>query len=206
MTNYVITIARGFGSGGKQIAIKLSEELGIPCYDKQILEMASESSGIDEALFLEADEKIRGKSIKEKLENFIFNYVVEPVYGFVSDQKLFDVQAEIIRNLAKTESCIIIGKCANMILKDYPNVISVYIEAPRRACLDSVMEKLRVSEEEAAKMIVSTDAYRSEYYKTYTGGEDWTNPTAYDMTLNSDRVGRDNCVECIKKYIDIKFG
>ena len=93
-----------------------------------------------------------------------------------------------------------------MILKDYPNVISVYIEAPRRACLDSVMEKLRVSEEEAAKMIVSTDAYRSEYYKTYTGGEDWTNPTAYDMTLNSDRVGRDNCVECIKKYIDIKFG
>ena len=155
MTNYVITIARGFGSGGKQIAIKLSEALGIPCY---------------------------------------------------SDQKLFDVQAEIIRNLAKTESCIIIGKCANMILKDYPNVISVYIEAPRRACLDSVMEKLRVSEEEAAKMIVSTDAYRSEYYKTYTGGEDWTNPTAYDMTLNSDRVGRDNCVECIKKYIDIKFG
>lgn len=205
MENYVITIARGFGSGGKQIAVKLSKELGIPCYDKQILEMASQSSGINEALFLEADEKLRGKGIKERLEKFIFNSRVEPTYEFVSDKKLFEVQAKIIRDLAKTESCIIIGKCANMILKDYPNVISVYIEAPRRACLDAIMEKLRVSEEEAAKMIVSTDAYRAEYYRTYTNGEDWTNPTAYDMTLNSNRIGRDKCVECIKKYIDIKF-
>ena len=206
MDNYVITIARGFGSGGKDIGTRLSKELGIPCYERQILTMASEKSGIDESLFVETDEKLRNKYIANFLRKLPTPNVYEPhEKEFVSDVNLFNIQAEIIRELAKTESCIIIGKCANHILKSYDNVISVYIEAPRAACRKTVMERLDVSEQEANQIIYQTDKYRADYYSYYSGGGYWTDPVAYDITLNSDRIGYDNCVELISNFKDIKM-
>ncbi len=207
MENYVITIARGFGSGGKEIATKLGERLGIPCYERQLLTMASDQSGIDEGLFVEADERLRGKYIANWLRKIPFTDVLEPhEKDFVSDINLFNIQAELIRSLAKTESCIIVGKCADHILKDAKNVISLYIEAPRTACVKSVMNKMYISEDRANQLIHSTDRYRAQYYNYYTGGKDWTNPINYDLILNSDRIGRDNCIEVIMDYIRIKFG
>jgi cytidylate kinase len=85
------------------------------------------------------------------------------------------------------------------------NIISVYIEAPRAYCVKNVMDKLDVPEFEAHRLIKETDRYRAAYFKHYTGGQNWTNPVLYDMTLNSDRMGRDKCVELIKEYIKIKF-
>ena len=206
MNNFVITIARGFGSGGKEIATKLGEKLGIPCYERQILTLASDYSGIDESLFVESDEKLRANKIAKLLHMIPAKNVVEPhEKAFVSDTNLFNIQAEIIRNLAKTESCIIVGKCADYVLKDFDNVISVYIEAPRAACVKSVMSKMYISEEKAHQLIKKTDKYRADYYNYYTGGNYWTNPVNYDITLNSDRVGRDKCVEVIMDYIGIKF-
>lgn len=207
MENYVITIARGFGSGGKEIGLKLSEELGIPCYDRQILTMASEWSGIDESIFVETNEKLRGKYIANFLRKYPLSNIVEPHdRNFTSDVNVFNIQAELIRVLAKTESCIIIGKCADDILKNYPNVISVYIEAPRFACIKSICEKMHVSEERANQLIKDTDKYRAKYYNYYSGGKDWTNPVNYDLVLNTARVGRNQCVRLIKEYIKIKFG
>lgn len=204
--NYVITIARGFGSGGKEIAEKLSNKLGIPWYERQILQMASEQSGIAESIFAEADEKLKGHRLATVLKSIPHQYVVEPTSRkFTSDVNLFNIQANIIRSLAKTESCIIVGKCANILLQQYPNVVSVYVEAPRAACVASVMRKMGVPEEEAHRLISKTDRYRYEYYKFYTGGKDWRDPVAYDMTLNSDRVGRDNCVTVICDYLKTKF-
>lgn len=205
--NYVITIARGFGSGGKDIGMRLSEKLGIPCYDRQILTMASDRSGIDESIFVETDEKLRGKHIANFLRRVPVTGVLEPSEkDFVSDVNVFNIQAELIRSLAKTESCIIIGKCADDILRDYPNVISLYIEAPRAACVKSIMDKMKVPEKRAHQLISSTDKYRAKYYNYYTGGKDWTNPTNYDLVLNSDRIGRDKCVQMIIEFIKVKFG
>lgn len=207
MRNYVITIARGFGSGGKDIGNRLSKELGIPCYDRQIITMASDRSGIDESVFVETDEKLRGKYIANWLRKMPLSTVLEPKEkDFISDVNVFNIQAELIRSLAKSESCIIIGKCADDILRDYNNVISVYVEAPRSACVKSIMEKMHVSEERANQLIRSTDKYRAKYYNYYSGGKDWTNPTNYDLVLNTDRIGRQKCVELIKEYIKIKFG
>ena len=204
--NYVITIARGFGSGGKDIGMRLSRELGIPCYDRQILTMASDQSGIDESIFVETDEKLRGKYIVNFLRKVPVTGVLEPSdKAFVSDINVFNVQADIIRSLASTQSCIIIGKCADDILRKRDNVISIYVEAPRHACVKSISEKMHVSLERAARLIVNTDKYRSKYYSYYTGGKKWTNPTNYDLVLNSDRIGREKCVEIIKSYIKIKF-
>lgn len=206
MRNYVITIARGFGSGGKDIAMRLGKELGIPCYERQILTMASDQSNIDESVFVETDEKLRGKYIANWLRRMPVSGVVEPTSSnFVSDVNVFNIQADIIRNLAASESCIIVGKCADDILRNYDNVISVYIEAPRAACVKSITEKLHVSEKRANKLITETDKYRAKYYSYYTSGKDWTNPTNYDLVLNSDRIGREKCVKVIKEYVNIKF-
>lgn len=207
MRNYVITIARGFGSGGKDIGMRLSEELGIPCYERQILTMASDQSGIDESVFVETDEKLRGKYIANFLRRVPVTGVLDPYEkDFVSDVNVFNLQAEIIRSLAKTESCIIVGKCADYILKDHKNVISIYVEAPRSECVKSIRERAHVSEERANQMIHSTDKYRAKYYSYYTGGRDWTNPTNYDLVLNTGRISREDCVKLVKEYVNIRFG
>ncbi|WP_244834091.1 cytidylate kinase-like family protein [Clostridium sp. BJN0001] len=207
MQNYVITIARGFGSGGKYIGTRLSDELNIPCYDREIITMASDKSGIDESMFVETDERLRGKYIANFLRRLPRALVIEPQEKkFISDNNLFKIQAEIIKSLAKTESCIIIGKCADQILIDYPNVLKVYIKAPYETCTESIKNKMHVSTERAKEIVRSTDKYRSQYYNYYSGGLDWTEPLNYDVVLNSDKLGREQCVETIKEIIKIKFG
>lgn len=203
MKNYVITIARGYGSGGREVGFLLSEKLGIPCYWTQIAKMASEYSGIHERLFHQVDEKLKGGYLLNKLKSQPnSDKIVEPSdKAFVSDFNLFNIQKKIIRELAKTESCIIIGKCSNYLLRDYDNVVSVYIEAPRKACVERLKNYLGIDEQEAAYQIYHTDKYRSDYYKYYTGGKSWTDPVAYDMTLNSDRVGIENCANIIIEYL-----
>ena len=205
MKHTVITLARGFGSGGKEIASKLAKELGISCYENRILTLASQLSGLDEELFNEVNEKIRGKKFSGLLRGLPRLRTPNPMNSeFVSDDHLFAFQKEIIENLARSESCVIVGKCADWILKEDPNVVSVYIEAPRSYCLKRIMEKMSVNESTAHASITSTDAYRAAYYEHYTGGNYWTNPVNYDLTLNSARVGIDNCVKLIHTYIEMR--
>jgi len=208
MENFVITIARGFGSGGKQIGLTLSRDLGIPCYESQILALASEYSGINKSRFVKVDEKLPLPiSFLPKLkETPSTDHIVTPQdKKFTSAKNLFNIQIKIIRELAEKESCIIIGKCANYFLRDLKNVISVYIEAPRAYCLANIMEKMNATEKEAHRLITETDRYRAAYFKYYTRGRVWTDPVLYDMTLNSERVGIDKCVKLIKEYINIKL-
>ena len=204
--NYVITIARGFGTGGKVIAQTLADELGIPCYEHRILTFAAQLAGEDESKFVKHDERLSTKSIANIFHNITRSTKIHPEGRFISDDNIFDYQKHIIEQLADTESCIIVGKCADWILKDRKNVISVYIEAPRRYCLKRIESRMNVSEEEANRLISNTDKYRADYYHYYTQGNNWTNPVNYDLTLNSERVGHDNCIKVIKDYIKIKFG
>lgn len=204
--NYIVTIARGFGSGGKEIGLKLSKRLGIPCYEQEILTMASEKNGINEALFNQADENLQKHLVWAKLQGEPFNYSVSPSdKRFVSNNNLFNLQKDLIRKLAETESCIIVGKCADYVLRDYSNTVSFYIEAPRAACVASIMNKMGVPEAEAHRLIEKTDKYRADYYHYYTKGNDWTNPINYDLTLNSAKIGRDNCVDLLEYYVKKKF-
>lgn len=206
MENYIITVARGFGSGGKEVASKLAAELGIACYENRILTLASQLSGLEEQLFNEVNEKMRGKKFSGLLRGIPRTIKPKPVdEEFVSDEKLFEFQKQIIENLVQSESCVIVGKCADWILKDYPNVVSIYIEASRDFCLQRVMQKMGVNEETAHASITSTDKYRAAYYEHYSGGNYWTNPVNYDLTLNSERVGIDNCMKVIKEYLYLKF-
>lgn len=207
MGNYVVTFARGFGTGGKVIASKLAAELGIHCYENRILTLASQLSGLDENVFQEVNEKLRSSgggfsSLMKGLPR-ARKYIAHNE-KFASDDILFEYQKQIILNLAETESCIIVGKCADHILRGRDNVVSVYIEAPRDFCIKRTMENMGVNEDVAQATIRQTDKYRADYYEYYTHGNYWTNPINYDMTLNSEKVGIDNCVALIKDYLKIK--
>lgn len=205
MEHYVITIARGFGSGGKSIAMELAEELGIECYENRILALASEYSGYGEDVLMHFDEKINGSVMLSKLGKAVSEFGLRPMTSaFRVNQHIFDIQCSIIKQLASTQSCIIVGKCADYILKDMPNVVSIYIEAPRPYCRKRIMERQEVTAEQADELIHSTDKYRAEYYHFYTNGRSWTNPINYDMTLNSERAGHDDCIRLIKDYLKIK--
>ena len=206
MEKFVVTFARGFGSGGKEIASLLAKDLGIHCYENRILTLASQLSGLDENLFNAVNEKIRTNG---GFSGFLRglprsqNYIAKNE-KFVSDDKLFEYQCEIINSLADQESCVIVGKCADFVLKGRDNVVSVYIEAPRAFCLQRTIEHMGVTPEVANATITQTDKYRADYYAYYTHGNYWTNPVNYDMTLNSERVGIDNCVKVIEDYLIIR--
>ncbi len=206
MNNFVITVARGFGSGGKEIAAKLAKELGIHCYENRILTLASQLSGLDEQFFQEVNEKIRSHG---GFSSFLKGLPKAKSYiarneKFVSDDTLFEYQKQIIENLVESESCVIVGKCADWILRGRDNVVSIYIEAPRSYCIKRTMENMQVSEKVANTTIEHTDKYRADYYEYYTKGNYWTNPINYDLTLNSEKIGIDNCVKVIKNYLKIK--
>ena len=183
METYAITIARGFGTGGREIASKLADELGIHSYENRILTLAAQYSGMDESEFREVDEKLRGSYVRSQIQRMQKRFLPQGhMEEFVSDDRLFQIEAKIIRELVKAESCIIVGKCSDYVLKDYDNVLSVYIEAPRAYCLKQVMDRMDVTE---------------DY---------WTNPVNYDLTLNSGRLGPEKCVKMIKSALKIKLG
>lgn len=198
----VITIARGYGSGGKTIGKMLSKELGIPYYDRELLYMASEESGINLSLFQESDEDIK-KGIFDPETHKYSGELIEPEDSkFVSKENLFNYQAKIIKDVAAKGSCIIVGRCADFILKDKPNVIRVFIWAPHDDCVKTVVDMYALSEKEAGKKIRKIDRHRSEYYHYYTC-RDWDNVRNYDICLNSSELGYDGCVKAIKAYIDV---
>ncbi len=205
MENYVITIARGYGSGGKTIGKMLAEKLGIPYYNREILRMASDDSGIHERLFEQADERIK-PSLLRPVTNVYKGELISPESDdFVSDDNLFNYQAKIIKELAAREDCVIVGRCADFVLKDHPNVIKVFVHAPFESCIKTVMELYSVSKKEAEKTILATDKHRSAYYRYYTGRE-WDNAKNYDLCLNSAELGFKKCVEIVEAYRKIRMG
>ena len=207
MKKTVITIARSYGSGGKTLGNLLAKDLGINCYSREILRMASDASGINEALFGQADERLKRSPLFGILKKNPYKGGVIPPENsdFVSDDNLFNYQAKVIKELAAKESCVIVGRCADYVLKDYPNVVSVFVHADRKFCLDRSMERHSMTEKEMQKYIEKTDQYRGDFYRYHTGHE-WVDARNYDLCLNSGKLGFEKCVEEIKAYIKVRFG
>jgi len=204
-SNIVITMARQYGSGGKTIGAMLAKELGINCYSREILRMASEESGINERLFGMSDEKMKGAGWFKILSRPYDGELLPPEdKDFVSEENIFNYQAKIIKDLAEKESCVIVGRCADYVLKDNPNVVSVFVHADEKFCLDRAMERNSMTEKEMKKYIEKTDKFRGDFYRYHTGHE-WADARNYDLCLNSGKLGFQKCVEEIKAYIKIRF-
>ena len=194
MGRFVITVARETGSGGHNITRKLSDALGVPYYDRDLLRKASEVSGIHEQLFGAADERIGLRQMLSAAEKVYTGEILPPDSDdYISTRNLFSFQAKIIKELAETENCIILGRCANYLLMDKPYVLRLRGVAAY---------SLAWSQHEVARHIRVEDKRRAAYYHYYTG-EEWRDAAGYDLSLDTDKLGEDGCVEFIKKILPL---
>ena len=205
MKNFVITIARGYGSGGRTIGQMLAKELNISYYDRDLLKLASDDSGINESLFAKADENSRRSLLYSVAKKVYKGQIIPPDRDdFISNENLFNYQAKIIKELAQKESCVIVGRCADFILKDYDNVLRIFVHAPLEDCMKTV-EALNICPKRQVKNYIQTiDKRRSSYYHYFTG-KDWKDASNYDLCLNTSHLNREQCIELVKAYLHIKF-
>ncbi|MBR5229250.1 MAG: cytidylate kinase-like family protein [Firmicutes bacterium] len=204
MDKFVITIARSYGSGGKQIAMRLAEALDVKYYDRELIKLVSEQTGINEALFNLTDETRKSKNPFKK---YINKKSVTPDNDeYLSSENLFNLQADYIRKLADNDqSCIIVGRCANHVLRDYKNVVNVFIHADHKNCIENVKEYNGVDDAEAKILIEKFDRERANYHKYFTDSE-WNDARNYDVCLDTSKVDFDKCVKIIIEYLKIKQG
>ena len=206
MKKFVITIARENGSGGRAIGETLARHLGVEFYNRDLLRLASDESGISEQLFAKADEEVQRTLLFRVAHDAYKGEVIPPDSDdFISNENLFRYQARVVRELARTESCVIIGRCADYILKDFDNVVSLFIHAPLEARVATIMERHSLSEEAARKEIARVDKRRANYYYTFTG-TDWRDASHFDLSLNSAEMGLKGCVVLVSKYLQLRFG
>ncbi len=197
----IITIAREMGSGGRTIGKMLSEDLGIKYYDKDLIKLASEDSGINERFFGLVDEKLKGSFLRKG--GIYKGELLSPDHrDFTSDQNLFNFQAKIIKQLADKEPAVIVGRCADFILSGKRDVVKVFVYSNMETAVKNVVDMYGVSEKEAQKIIERTDKERSEYYRHYTG-RDWTNAKNYNICLDTSNMDYTKCIEIIKSYLKL---
>lgn len=201
MKKYVISVSRQFGCGAHEIATKLSEKLGVPYYDKEIIKRAAKDSGFDENLFLFYDEK--------PTRSFLYNISAD---GFSSvtnsgvslEDKIFQYQFDTIRKFAEEGSCIIVGRCSDYILKDTSGLLTVFLHAGDDFRRSRVTELYGVSEKDAGREIKAMDKKRARFHNFYCDNK-WGDAAAYDLSIDVSRLGIDDTVELISDYISIKF-
>ena len=199
--NKVITISREYGSGGREIGEKLAKELGVPFYDNELITRAAKASGFAESAFANAETKATN-SLLYSIAMGMSAYGSHEV-GYTSlslDDRIFIAQSEVIRNLAKEGPCVIVGRCADYILKDMDNVINVVIWADikYRVYRATTMYDLPVNK--AEENIRKADKRRANYYN-YHANEKWGKAENYHISIRSDIVGMDSSVDILKSYI-----
>lgn len=200
MEKVIITIGRQFGSGGREIGKKLAEQLGIAYYDKELLRLAAQESGICPELFEKADEKASGNLLQAFAMGFSMNGAIYQPNDYFTDATLFQVQSDVIRKIATEGSCIIVGRCADYILKDEENCINIFIHSSQEDRLQRIRRKSPVSEKEALEQMKKTDKTRASYYNYYTD-KTWGAASSYHLCIDSSAIGIDNAVALIGNFI-----
>ena len=203
--NLIITIGRQSGSGGKEIGQKAAEKLGIKCYDKELLALAAKDSGLCEELFETHDEKPT-KSFLYSLvmDSYSFGYTSSGYMDMPINHKIFLAQFEAIKALADRESCVMVGRCADYALEDYPNRVSVFVTGNDETKVRRLAERNNVSEAKAKEIMMKTDKERSSYYNYYSSKK-WGDVRSYDLCINSSVLGIDGTVDMILAFADAKM-
>lgn len=198
--NLIITIGRECGSGGRHIGQKLAEELGIKCYDKELLNLAAKNSGLCRELFETHDEKPTSSFLYSLImDTYSLGHTNSAYMDMPINHKIFLAQFDSIKKLASEESCVIIGRCADYALADFPGVSSVFITADEEVKIRTLMERHQVTESQARDVMIKTDKKRASYYNYYSSKR-WGDSKSYDLCLNSSKVGMDGAVRTIKDF------
>ncbi|MGN0602086.1 MAG: AAA family ATPase [Oscillospiraceae bacterium] len=200
----IITISREFGSGGREIGKRLADDLGIPFYDKELLEIASKESGICQEFFESNDESYTS--------SFLFSLVMGN-YPVTADgrinpemplnHRLFLAQFDTIKKIAEDGPCVIVGRCADYILRENKNVINFFVMGNMSEKKKRILERYDIEKNKVEDFIRKTDKRRSHYYNYYTDMK-WGEAKNYDLCINSSKTGIDGAVKLMKSYIEIK--
>ena len=192
--SYVITVTRQFGSMGRPIAEKLAKKLGINYYDRDIVDMTAKKLNMSVSEISELEESVQGK----------FFYMKYPL-GMATTEtqdKIFEQQKEIIRNLAQKGSCVVVGRCSDYILKDFDNCINIYIYADEDKRYEVCLNDFKMQSNEAKKMMLEIDKARERYHKEYAGYLP-SDPSYKDLMINSASLGIDGTVNMLEQYIKV---
>ena len=202
---YVITIGRRMGSGGRALGRLLSEKLGIAFYDKQLLLDAAKRAGLCAAMFERNDE--RRPHFISGLFNFNMGMSAVPTYtsSTISDDSLYKAQCDFIHEIADKGPCVIVGRTADYVLRDKPNVVNVFIHADIDDCAVRIAEREQnLTLEQARRYAEKTNKLRAGFYNFYTDKK-WGDSSGYDMTFNSSTMSLDDIADIIVDYLKIKF-
>lgn len=187
---YIITIGREYGAGGRTIAKRLSELLDIPYYDKDIIKITAQETGFSEEMIQGTEETEAGRAI--------FNWFMPTATASSYDQAIL-AQAQTIRTIARKGPCILVGRGADFILRDFPNLINVFVYADEEDKIQYAIDTFGDTPEQAAKRVHRSDASRESYYHYLTRGK-WGDLTKYDLTINSSSIGKAACADVILAF------
>lgn len=206
--NYIITIGREYGSGGHEIGKKVAEILGIKFYDKELINKTAEDQGLSKKVLEEMDEK-KGSVLKDPTVNLFHSSMSTNLpafgpFGKSINDRVFMAESSEIHKLADEESCVIIGRCANTLLRNRDNVLNVFIQAPKEDRIQRIMTYTGEKEEEAKKEMYHVDKTRRSYYEYYTD-ERWGHRDNYNLIIDSSILGIDGTAEEIANIIRKKY-
>jgi cytidylate kinase len=203
--DYVITIGRQLGSGGRIIGEKLAAQLGISFYDKELIQIASQESGLSKELFEQADEKksysvfgglfgLRGTIAEEHFSTYYLN-----------NETLFKIQSDVIRKLAEKGSCLFVGRCADYVLGDNPRCLNIFICADMNDRVMRIAELQKMPADKARDYIEKADKKRAGYYN-YFSNKEWGAAGTYHLCINSSVLGVNETVSQIQQFVVKRFG
>lgn len=202
--NFIITIGRQFGSGGREIGEVLAKKLNIPFYDKELISLAAKESGMDAEVF---------NNVDERATNSLLYSLSMGIYSFGSNfsnsnelpvnDRLYILQHQIIKKLASEGPCVIVGRCADYVLKDFDNCVNVFIHADMEYRKKRAVEIHDVKKNKAEQIVNKTDKVRANYYGFYSG-QKWGFAQNYDLCIDSSKLTTDQAVALIENYLDIR--
>ena len=187
--NLVITIGRQSGSKGNTIGKKLADSLGIKCYNKELLTEAAKHSGLCKEVFV--------------MDTYSMGYGTSSYVNMPINHKVFLAQFDTIKKIAQEESCVIVGRCADYALADFPNTVTVFITGDEDDKIERLMELHNVTAAKAKEIMIKNDKNRSSYYNYYTGKK-WGDARNYDLCINSSKTGADGAVSLIREFAQLK--
>lgn len=201
MKKYVVTISREFGCGAREIAIKLASHMGIPLYDKELVDMAAQMAGVNSDVFKDTDEVVVSKLFGRLSKEFGYGSTTQ----FYSE-KAIEAQAQVIRNIAdKKESCVLFGRCADYILREHDNVINFFLYAPLEYRIEHISKAYDLDRREAAKLIKRVDRQRHNYYK-YVTGKNRGDRNGKELLIDVEAFGVDGSVKMMENAIKYLYG
>ena len=203
MKKKIVTISRQYGSGGRYIGENLAKAMGVPCYDEKLIDMVAKESGFAQSFVAEKGERMTGRLLFNIASSLSFaNNVFSNNNGVTLQDEIYFTQNRIIKELADKGPCVIVGRCADYILREREDCLNVFIFADNESKIERAEKYFNITREEAPAVLKKKDKARANHYKYYTDQE-WGMASNYDLCLNSGLIGIEGCVKAIQQVLEL---